>query len=69
MSLEEIKKSSLVGSFVEKTSLGKIIKLLKKDFNVEESKVFIHKLEDNEDNYLITYKISLNYEENNLERE
>ena len=63
MSLEEIKKSSLVGSFVEKTSLGKIIKLLKKDFNVEESKVFIHKLEDNEDNYLITYKISLNYEE------
>jgi|TARA_R110000824_G_scaffold178806_3_gene358711 hypothetical protein len=68
MSPEEIRKSSLVGSFVEKSSLRKIIKLLKKDFNVEESKIFIHQLDDNEENYLLTYKISLNYEERKLFR-
>jgi len=68
MSHKEVIKSSLVGSFVEKRSLEKLIKLLKKDFNIETDKIFIYQVEENNENYLITYKTFFNYEERKLFR-
>ena len=67
MSQREIKKSSLVGSFVEKKSLQKLIKLLKDEFNIEEKKIFIYEVEENTD-YLIAYKTLLDYGERKLFR-
>ena len=55
-------KSSLVCTFVDKKSLEKIYLNLKKGFGVDIEKIFIFNIEDN-DRYLITYKVSLDYEQ------
>lgn len=55
-------KSSLVCTFVDKKSLEKIYLNLKKGFDVDIEKIFIFNIEDN-DRYLITYKVSLDYEQ------
>ena len=67
MSQQEIRKSSLVGSFVEKKSLDKLLNLLKEQFRIEKEKIFIYEVEENDD-YLITYKTSFNYQERKLFR-
>jgi hypothetical protein len=57
-----ISKSSLVCTFVERKSLEKIYSNLEKGFGVDTNKVFIFNIEDKE-KYLITYKISLDNEQ------
>ena len=55
-------KSSLVCTFIDKKSLEKIYLNLKKGFGVDIEKIFIFNIEDN-DRYLITYKVFLDYEQ------
>tara|TARA_R110001606_G_scaffold232796_3_gene380238 strand:- start:1144 stop:1563 length:420 start_codon:yes stop_codon:yes gene_type:complete len=57
-----ISKSSLVCTFVENKYLEKTYSNLEKGFGVETNKIFVFNIED-EEKYLITYKVSLDNEQ------
>ena len=55
-------KSSLVCTFIDKETLEKTYSNLHRGFGVDLEKIFIFGI-DNEKKYLITYKVSLDYEQ------
>jgi hypothetical protein len=58
-----IKKTSLVGTFVDINYYKKLSKILENNFNVPTKNIFVHTIKEEEERYFITYKISLDYEE------
>tara|TARA_R110000803_G_scaffold47825_8_gene99647 strand:- start:12118 stop:12534 length:417 start_codon:yes stop_codon:yes gene_type:complete len=64
MSLDS-RKISLVGTFVLKNSISKVVDLLERDFRVSKRDIFIHNIKEEEDKYFLTYKVRLNYDERN----
>tara|TARA_R110000765_G_scaffold424583_1_gene535693 strand:+ start:306 stop:731 length:426 start_codon:yes stop_codon:yes gene_type:complete len=68
MKIKEIKKSSLVGTFIQKDQYEKFTHKLNDDFKVPTKKIFVHTIKEEEEKYFITYKVSLDYEERKLFR-
>ena len=68
MKTQNIKKPSLVGTFVLKKHYERLTKKLNDKFNVLSKNIFIHNIKEEKDRYFITYKISLDYEERKLFR-
>ena len=68
MKTSEIKKSSLVGTFILKEHYEKLTKKLNDKFNVLTKNIFVHTIKEEEERYFITYKVSLDYEDRKLFR-
>lgn len=69
MKTQEIKKSSLVGTFIEKDQYKKFTNKLNDNFGVTTKSIFVHEIEEENGSYFITYKISLDYDQRKLFRE
>tara|TARA_R110001592_G_scaffold84174_4_gene249106 strand:- start:1426 stop:1851 length:426 start_codon:yes stop_codon:yes gene_type:complete len=68
MKTPDVKKNSLVGTFVDISYYKKLCKILELRFNVKTENIFTHTIKENEKRYFITYKISLDYEGRKLFR-
>lgn len=58
--MNEIAKTLLIASFVPKTNIDWFIKYLDNKFLIKKENIFIYEISDNEDDYLLTFKLKNN---------
>ena len=58
--MNEITKTLLIASFVPKTNIDCFIKYLDNKFLIKKENIFIYEISDNEDDYLLTFKLKNN---------
>ncbi len=58
--MNEITKTLLIASFVPKTNIDWFIKYLDNKFLIKKENIFIYEISDNEDDYLLTFKLKNN---------
>ena len=58
--MNEITKTLLIASFVPKTNIDWFIKYLDNTFLIKKENIFIYEISDNEDDYLLTFKLKNN---------
>ena len=58
--MNEITKTLLIASFVPKTNIDWFIKYLDNKFLIKKENIFIYVISDNEDGYLLTFKLKNN---------
>lgn len=58
--MNEITKTLLIASFAPKTNIDWFIKYLDNKFLIKKENIFIYEISDNEDDYLLTFKLKNN---------
>lgn len=58
--MNENAKTLLIASFVPKTNIDWFIKYLDNKFLIKKENIFIYEISDNEDDYLLTFKLKNN---------
>ena len=58
--MNEITKTLLIASFVPKTNIDWFIKYLDNKFLIKKENIFIYEISNNEDDYLLTFKLKNN---------